>query len=421
MESSPPSASELPVDKAFDSRTFARFERLHRRGAAAFVFMLALLIVVIGVQGWRTTLAVRHQRQVQAMLHEMNRLRHRTLDIEAALLTYRSTGNAEMMRERLACAAPCPSGATLAALAADDQEQRERFERISSWERSLDGVLDTIAHADGPVDSVLQQVNHGHLVFLREIRSLLLDAEELELRRLRDGEATRYQQNNALQLLLAGAVMVALAWLLLLWRRSRALIAAGLAAEAAMHALSLRDALTGLANRRALDLHLQRMLKTAHRSGRPLAVLAIDLDNFKPINDAHGHGAGDDVLRELARRMLGTLRESDLVVRAGGDEFVAVLDSLESPATARNAARRLLTALAEPVLLENGELASVTASIGLALYPADGSSPEALLQCADARSYAAKRRGKNQLCDADGPRPEDPPQPEARHKLRRVV
>jgi len=150
------------------------------------------------------------------------------------------------------------------------------------------------------------------------------------------------------------------------------------------------DPLTGLANRRALERTLGSALARAGARGRSVAVLVLDLDGFKAINDAHGHAAGDAALREVARRLRRCVRERDLVARLGGDEFVVLLTDVGgSSGAAQEACDRVDAALAEPVALEQGE-APLRAAIGVATYPEDAADAAALLAHADRAMYAVK-------------------------------
>ncbi len=158
--------------------------------------------------------------------------------------------------------------------------------------------------------------------------------------------------------------------------------------------LALHDPLTGLPNRSLLNEHLGRNLRRAHREGHQFALMFIDLDGFKQINDQHGHDAGDDLLSVLAGRMTEQLRGTDTCSRIGGDEFVVMLESVQSPESAIQVAEKILRCLSTPV--QRGQLSlQVSASIGIALYPHDGISADALLTCADDAMYQAKARGKN--------------------------
>jgi diguanylate cyclase (GGDEF)-like protein len=154
------------------------------------------------------------------------------------------------------------------------------------------------------------------------------------------------------------------------------------------------DGLTGLPNRLLLGELLEKALHRAKRLSTLLAVLFMDLDDFKPINDRFGHHAGDQALIEVSRRLKSALRESDVVARVGGDEFVAFTQDLDDRDSARVVAEKLEEALKTPILV-NGVPCSVGVSIGIALYPGDGKTADDLLRKADESMYRIKRTGKN--------------------------
>jgi diguanylate cyclase (GGDEF)-like protein/PAS domain S-box-containing protein len=160
-------------------------------------------------------------------------------------------------------------------------------------------------------------------------------------------------------------------------------------AEEALRRQALHDVLTGLPNRALLHDRLEQALRVAGRDNTPLALLLIDLDGFKTINDTLGHHQGDLLLREVGTRLRAVLRQRDTVARLGGDEFVALLPGDDGGGATRTA-RKVLAALAAPIMAE-GRRFVVGASIGVALYPAHGTDAAALLRCADAAMYAAKR------------------------------
>ena len=157
------------------------------------------------------------------------------------------------------------------------------------------------------------------------------------------------------------------------------------------------DALTGLPNRRLFRDRLREDLKRVQRTGHQLALLFIDLDRFKEINDTLGHDVGDQLLVEAAERIRGELRASDTISRQGGDEFVIILPDLVDPAVAGRVARQIIGALARPFRLDRHQ-AYVSASIGIAFYPDDSSEIEALVGYADQAMYAAKAQGRNGFC-----------------------
>jgi diguanylate cyclase (GGDEF)-like protein/PAS domain S-box-containing protein len=155
-----------------------------------------------------------------------------------------------------------------------------------------------------------------------------------------------------------------------------------------------RDRLTGLPNRLSLEERLAETIAGAEREERGFAVLFLDLDRFKTINDTLGHNPGDEVLREIASRLQAVVREGDVVARPGGDEFIILLPRAGDPSEIQLVAQRLLRALAPPVAAGDREL-FVTASIGAAMYPAHGKHAEALIAHADAAMYRAKGMGGN--------------------------
>ncbi len=155
--------------------------------------------------------------------------------------------------------------------------------------------------------------------------------------------------------------------------------------------LAFRDPLTGLPNRLVFEERLDQVVARSERSGDALAVLFIDLDGFKPINDSWGHSTGDAVLREIARRLAGMVRESDMLARVGGDEFVMLLEQLPDAQSAAVVAQRVIDIVGEPVPLQDKDNA-VSCSIGISLFPGDGPRAK-LIANADAAMYTAKRAG----------------------------
>ena len=168
------------------------------------------------------------------------------------------------------------------------------------------------------------------------------------------------------------------------------------------HVTSLRarfennDALTGLPNRAMFNERLTQALARAERYRRQLAVLFIDLDRFKIINDTLGHAAGDVLLTQLAAQLRRCLRETDTIGRQGGDEFVVLIEDVSDPQYTSSVAKKILETVSQPYIL-SGQTVYVTASIGISLYPDDGSDQQTLLKNADIAMYRAKEQGKNRL------------------------
>jgi diguanylate cyclase (GGDEF)-like protein len=167
-------------------------------------------------------------------------------------------------------------------------------------------------------------------------------------------------------------------------------------ALAQMRTMATHDTLTDLPNRHSFYEQLQCTLKHAEPNQTPFAVVFVDLDGFKPVNDARGHAAGDAVLKSVARRLEKSVRAKDVVARFGGDEFVIILLSIHKtavPAVVRN----IIATVAEPHEL-NGMTLTLTASAGIAVYPNSGHSADELIARADAAMYIAKRAGRNSFC-----------------------
>ena len=161
-------------------------------------------------------------------------------------------------------------------------------------------------------------------------------------------------------------------------------------AEMTLEHLATHDTLTGLPNRFLMFDRLNQLLVRAERYKVSFAILFIDLDGFKRINDSRGHDVGDLVLRGVAERLTGSLRAADTVARIGGDEFVILADALRAGPDATALADKIRTAVGTPFALPGGD-AAVTVSIGIGLYPDDGRDAEGLLRAADVAMYRAKR------------------------------
>ena len=161
-----------------------------------------------------------------------------------------------------------------------------------------------------------------------------------------------------------------------------------------IHYLAHHDALTGLINRFSLEERLSQAMHTAERNKTQLALIFIDMDRFKLINDTLGHAAGDDLLIEVARRLKQSVRESDIVARIGGDEFVIVLTEINDSLSAAPVARSIVEKLGEPYVINQQSVFS-SPSMGISLYPTDASDADSLMKNADSAMYHAKDQGRN--------------------------
>lgn len=165
----------------------------------------------------------------------------------------------------------------------------------------------------------------------------------------------------------------------------------------ALRQLATRDQLTGLLNRREFDRIMAEEAERSRRFGHPLALVMLDIDHFKAVNDTHGHLAGDAVLREVAKTLTSQLRTVDRVARIGGEEFALVLVQTGRSAATEVAQRVVKAVAASPVMIESGVSLRLTVSAGLAVLPEDVSWLELLIGAADRSLYAAKRGGRNRV------------------------
>jgi diguanylate cyclase (GGDEF)-like protein len=161
--------------------------------------------------------------------------------------------------------------------------------------------------------------------------------------------------------------------------------------------LARHDGLTGLPNRLAFAEHFEQAIRLARRNGRRLALLFVDLDRFKLLNDRYGHSAGDKALQQVARALEGGVRDTDLVGRQGGDEFVVLLNEITRAEDAGRVASKLQAVLARLPYLERYSPA-LTASIGISVYPDHGRDLDRLMRCADIAMYHAKLKPEHDYC-----------------------
>jgi diguanylate cyclase len=164
--------------------------------------------------------------------------------------------------------------------------------------------------------------------------------------------------------------------------------------QSALTELANNDALTGLPNRRLLEDRMAQALKEASRAQQMVAVLFLDLDYFKVVNDTHGHLIGDQLLKNVGERLISLLRAQDTVARIGGDEFVVLLPKIKNEQQLIATAEKVISELSQPFHVA-GHALLVGVSIGIALYPQHGDNPSHLIKLADDAMYVAKRLGRN--------------------------
>jgi diguanylate cyclase (GGDEF)-like protein/PAS domain S-box-containing protein len=238
---------------------------------------------------------------------------------------------------------------------------------------------------DGPLLAYVTTQCKDSEVFYHKVRELYSqpDLESIDIIELKDGRIfERFTKPQRI-----GGITVGRVW-------SFRDITKRKQAEERLHYLANFDPLTGLPNRTLFSDRLSQALQRALRHKRSVAVLFLDLDRFKNINDTLGHAFGDLVLKNVSERLAACIREGDTVARLGGDEFVLILDNLAQEEDTRLIAQKVLSTLSSPFSVEGHEF-FITTSIGIALYPNDGNTYESLIKNADTAMYRAKEKGKN--------------------------
>ncbi|MBP8133429.1 MAG: GGDEF domain-containing protein, partial [Zoogloea sp.] len=219
----------------------------------------------------------------------------------------------------------------------------------------------------------------------------------------------RYSHDSAHIIAIAGSgvslLLAVLTWQLATGRarafaRAQAMTRELRESEERMRHMAQHDPLTHLPNRALFSDRLQAALARARRDSAGAGLMFVDLDHFKPVNDAYGHAVGDHLLVAATKRMRDCLRESDTLARVGGDEFVVLLPHIDTRDDARLVAERIRTSLALPFLIDNHALA-ISASIGIGIFPEHGSDDVTLIKSADDAMYRAKDAGRDRLVFAD--------------------
>jgi diguanylate cyclase (GGDEF)-like protein len=275
----------------------------------------------------------------------------------------------------------------------------------------LDRAISIWAEADGLIEQLgataqeLREAVRAQPRDEQRVRRIVAEVESLDasLRPLEDafsgtlGEASRWLQGLMVKVRLAAALVFMLVVLFFInreLRRAEHAEGALRESETEMKFLAQHDMLTGLPNRAMFQEQAQQLIAQAGRHGRRAALLFIDLDNFKQVNDSLGHGTGDALLKAAAKRLRLAIREEDLVARLGGDEFCVLLGEVDGPADAAAVAQKLLAALIDNFRIGERELYA-TASIGIGCFPEDGDDANTLLMHADVAMYRAKDSGRN--------------------------
>lgn len=392
------------VQPEIEGSIFAGFRRVLRTGTLIFALIITVLFALIYYQHQRSAEAVRSVDHTRQIIAYIDSLRTYLLNLDNAVRKYVESQNPSFLDPGLICPQlPCPSAERLIDLVRADEVLAARLTPLPALQSALEtgfSALRQRSRAGGNATPPAQEFAGFDESAIDQIHRILIETEREELNQLETREKARVHDQNLSSALVGLAGLWTGLALLGLYRKTGRLIRAGMHAEHTIRQLSLHDALTGLANRRFLYENEKHLIASAKRSGKQMAVLAVDLDDFKPVNDRYGHAAGDAVLVTSAERMKQLLRESDVIARFGGDEFVIVLGQVDDAEAAREVARRVVDSLSEPIPLAGGETARIGASVGVAMCCAGSETLNDLLRKADMALYDAKRDGKRTFREA---------------------
>jgi diguanylate cyclase (GGDEF)-like protein len=392
-----------PMRGDTEGSVFAGFRGILRKGLLIFGLIITVLFAMMFYQYQRSEEAVRSVEHTRQVIAYINALRTYLLNLDNAVRKYAESQNRTDLDPSLICRqSSCPSAAQLISLIGADGVQAARLAPLPALQAALEAGFSALQQgatdiAAAPPDRALAGFDQSAI---EQIHRILIETEREELNQLETRESARIRGESLSSALLGIAGLWTGLALFGLYRETVRLIGAGIHAEQTIRQLSLRDPLTGLANRRFLQENETHLIARARRSRTLMAVLAVDLDDFKAVNDRYGHAAGDEVIVTSAQRMKQLLRESDVIARFGGDEFVIVLGQVDDAEAAREVAGRVVDSLCQPIPLATGDTAQIGASVGIALCCVGGETLSDLLKKADAALYAAKREGKHTFREA---------------------
>jgi len=397
--------STPPMPTEVDGSVFAGFKRVLHKGLLIFALIITVLFAMIFYQHQRAEEAVRSVEHTRQVIAYIDALRTYLLNLDTAVRKYAESQDPAYLDPSPICRkSTCPSAEQLIVLTRADDVQAARLAPLPALQSSLETGFDALqqgAQASVTATPPERELGGFDKSAIEQIHRILIEAGREELNQLETREAARIRDQNLSSALLVIAGLWTGLVLIGLYRETVRLIRAGIHAEQTIRQLSLRDPLTGLANRRFLHENEKHLIAAAKRSGKQMAVLAVDLDDFKAVNDRYGHAAGDAVIVTSAERMKLLLRESDVIARFGGDEFVIVLGQVDDAKAAREVAGRVVDSLCRPIPLAEGGTAQIGASVGIALCCAGKETLDELLEKADAALYAAKRDGKHTYREAE--------------------
>lgn len=365
--------------------------------------LIALGVVAINALASYRTIAnlIEASRSVENTLKVVDALKHvqgGIADLEIELRGYVISGDANRLDRALALLRR--SKQPIEALRASAGALPDQTRRIDELDTLIDQQFERFdklieTHRRKGLSAAMQAIGAtSSAASIRHAQTLvndLLTAEDALLAQ-RTEQSKRNSNLSVITAIVATAFNAGL--LVLVIQLARREIRERRQAEEVVKFAATHDPLTGLPNRLLLAERVNRAFATAKSAGRGTALLFVDLDRFKNINDTLGHEAGDRLLQDVATRLARCVRRSDTVARQGGDEFVVLIETFERPADLARLAEKILAEVAEPMTLYGKEF-QITASIGISTFPGDGDDLRALLKNADTAMYRAKQQGKN--------------------------
>ncbi len=380
---------------------------IHRVGFNGIVIAVPILLMVIGTIFWVSSKVndsqawVSHTHEVQTSISQVLSTLQ---DAETGQRGYLLTRNPAYL-------APFTSGeeqiqfelAMLEQLTIDNPKQQNNLKQVYLLVgMKMDELRESIVllNTQGQESALkLVKTNKGKEV-MDNLRGILSEMRDEEHRLLVErSEALEKVKVLALTGQTIGVILLILISTFVVFR-TRDLLVLQAKAESSLRHMANHDSLTGLATRHLGMEHLSFACSLARRSNCKAAVLFIDLDGFKAVNDTFGHDTGDNLLVGVAERLLCSVREVDTVVRIGGDEFMIVLSSINNNENTIQVAQKIIDSISQPFLIGDQNV-SIGASIGIALYPDHAQEPETLIKCADDAMYVVKSKGKNQFIFAE--------------------